>query len=1003
MSTDRLFLHALRKEDFLNLTFELVNIHTEGSPQQLVRSSDQPPLLIVHFAPQHIVEEAFQNDPGPSPAQAMVAGPSRLVFKLPENPETWPLPLTLKTLLNWRDYSPVLADNALPPGAQYGPGLIPPSPEQTVLEIPTGFYLSPDNLGWWKHSIPPVEYNQRIELWQTRLISKESGNEDGTARIIWTPNSFIPFTNALDQQKRNEIGTLSSDFSLPKMPKYVNSFQTYFDWRKECKNNHLPFPYIPGSIHLKRLMLSSMGAWMNLESSWDYPTINKATEKLGYPILSLVEWQHITAQGRDQYVKTVQKWYVYPFGHIANLIQITDRTFASAAFLRQYCKISFQETVKDYGALSEVYNNSGREMIFKRIHIKTIVTPEIECPNPNQPQTSFWAMEKNNQPFLFQIEAEDYEGNLVHFECPLLFVPLSQSNWDEVRVKYEENNIINIQSQSISFAEADSASKGNTSLKTNQIIFDVQIIDENKMLTFHTGPFLPCMKSARVSLPAVEKLLGSHPPVNVCLDDVYLHNGFNNNNKGEVFARLADASGLPLPFPAEKAGGLIKPDITIDGLSRLIGPVANLSSIKDGKFNPSMFMNTHFLGSIPLDQILAPDVGFDPSGIKETMNQDIDKLKDKLLNDPTLQVKVPMITSRVLPPGIDPTKEKVTAIETVFFWKPVLTDYNGGFLNLKTKKEDTRFENDAQLVVHAHTVTPTSIDTPSDPQFEVTGQLTDFALEFVESLVLKFESLIFCAQKGKKVDVRAKGMDIEFKGALNFVNTLKDILPSDGFDDPPNLTVSASGVSAGYTLGVPNIGVGVFNLQNISLSASLSLPFVDQPAGVRFSISERHKPFLVSVGFFGGGGFFSLALNANGIEQMEASIEFGGNFSLNLGVASGGASVMAGIYFSMAGHNVKLTGYFRCNGYLSVLGLISVSVEFYLGFTFNDKSNQNDPNDHRGEVWGQASVTVGVKVAFFSKSITLTVERKFAGPGGDPTFEQMVGLKDWEEYCCAFA
>ena len=70
---------------------------------------------------------------------------------------------------------------------------------------------------------------------------------------------------------------------------------------------------------------------------------------------------------------------------------------------------------------------------------------------------------------------------------------------------------------------------------------------------------------------------------------------------------------------------------------------------------------------------------------------------------------------------------------------------------------------------------------------------------------------------------------------------------------------------------------------------------------MRFALSERHKPFLVTVSLFGGGGFFALALNASGIEQIEAAIEFGGNISLNLGVASGGVYVMAGVYFGMLG------------------------------------------------------------------------------------------------------
>ena len=292
----------------------------------------------------------------------------------------------------------------------------------------------------------------------------------------------------------------------------------------------------------------------------------------------------------------------------------------------------------------------------------------------------------------------------------------------------------------------------------------------------------------------------------------------------------------------------------------------------------------------------------------------------------------------------------------------------------------------------------------SPPTYIIIGTLREFALDFAKAMMLRLSTLRFTAENGKKMDVNAEGLDLVFKGPLKFVETLKNIIPPNGFSDPPFVNVTASGVIAGFTLGIPSFGVGIFSIENINLSAALSLPFVDQPAGVRFAVSERQKPFKVSVSGFAGGGFFALALNAKGIETIEASIEFGGNISINLGVASGGVYVMAGIYFGMTGNEVKLTGYLRCGGNVSVLGLVSVTVEFYMGLTIRDKGNE------KVEVWGQASLTVGVKIAFFSKSVSLTVERRFAGAAGDPTFAQIMGPDhpggypvEWEKYCMAFA
>jgi hypothetical protein len=106
---------------------------------------------------------------------------------------------------------------------------------------------------------------------------------------------------------------------------------------------------------------------------------------------------------------------------------------------------------------------------------------------------------------------------------------------------------------------------------------------------------------------------------------------------------------------------------------------------------------------------------------------------------------------------------------------------------------------------------------------------------------------------------------------------------------------------------------------------------------------------------------------------------------------------MAGIYFAMTGTTASLTGYLRCGGYLSVLGIVSISIEFYLAFTYRHKDGGGS------EVWGQASVSVCVQVALFSKTVELTVERRFAGAAGDPSFDEIVGRSDWQQYCLAFA
>ena len=107
------------------------------------------------------------------------------------------------------------------------------------------------------------------------------------------------------------------------------------------------------------------------------------------------------------------------------------------------------------------------------------------------------------------------------------------------------------------------------------------------------------------------------------------------------------------------------------------------------------------------------------------------------------------------------------------------------------------------------------------------------------------------------------------------------------------------GVHAGLAIGLPPAGVGVFALKNIAFSAGLTIPFLDGKPVVDFGFARRDNPFLLAVSLFGGGGFFHIELDTDGIRMLEAAFEFGAVAALDIGVASGEVHIMAGIYFKM--------------------------------------------------------------------------------------------------------
>ncbi|HET8909755.1 MAG TPA: hypothetical protein VFN11_22595 [Ktedonobacterales bacterium] len=205
-------------------------------------------------------------------------------------------------------------------------------------------------------------------------------------------------------------------------------------------------------------------------------------------------------------------------------------------------------------------------------------------------------------------------------------------------------------------------------------------------------------------------------------------------------------------------------------------------------------------------------------------------------------------------------------------------------------------------------------------------------------------------------------------------------------------------------------------VQNISLGAQLRLPFNGDRTRLRLNFAERHHPFMLAVALFGGGGYVMLDCGLDGIDALEASLDFGGDLSFDIGVASGGVSVVAGITYTKDASQVSFTGSDKAGGALEVLDMICISVEFYMSLTYETTSSR---------VWGQATVSVEVDIGFFSKSVDLTMERDFAA-SPPPTFGDIMrlaspadpasaltdwdasgnpipSLSDWATYCAAFA
>ena len=979
MTTKSFYVSIIRPKDLLVLTldFRSVDFTAPVGAQPGIIQGQSGAILIVHFQPQNIAEQAFFQvsdnpaDPGneppqpPSYVQSLLSGPSRLVFDVPSG-ET--IPLTDKGLLDALTRLPL----RVTPVASYQPptgctptAIIqrltnnPPAPKvtlpaahHTAIEAPYRLYLSPDQMGTWTHALEPIEHNQWTELWHTRL---GSSRQDGDPRVraVWSPDfipntvqphSDVPFRMSLDGRDRNEIVHLTSNYYLPS--------------------------FTPTPVDTERIMLSTLGAWLKLQGDWEPPSFGS-----GQGSLTVMQWRHVTTMARDHYVRVLYAGYLFPFGHRAVLVKVTERKFryredaetpGHIAYLLQRRFIMVRQPTRSY---------SHRESPFRTVTLKTRITPNLQ--DPTDPESKimspdeefFWPRVLSSGGFIdfpFHLEATDWEGRTVEFTAPLPFI---SKNVDELPLVtnavsyYQTISVTNprrqrdFDGQSVAFAPPDKTD--DTTLETSAISFGV-IHKPNE-----TPHFWPSMAQAQVDIPAVKQLVGKPAPSTIEWETSYTAGSGNSiGNAGQVFAKIVGNS--PLNFGStEKSGGLVAPNLDISGLSRSLGPIGGpINQMVGGDFKPQDIFDTSvkLLGGIELWQIIKDMIFYNASNTAQ---------------------KVPQFI----------TVRDGDIIRTTYTWELSKNELVNTGLFVP--------ENGATFILKA--VLEKKLDA-SPPTYRIEGKLTNFTVVLLpppnELISIGFDSASFLAEQDKKVDVSVQLNDFQFLGILEFVNELRNYLPLDGFSDPPILDIVTApnpGLNLGYTLGIPTIGVGIMTIQNITLSAGFFLPFGDAPMNFHFAFCERQQPFTLTVSLFGGGGFFSMDVGIEKVVMIEAALEFGAAAAINLGVASGKASMMAGFYFQKAGADFALTGYFRANGSLSVLGIITVSLEFYLGLAYASKGI----SPHGGTLWGQASLTVKIEILFFSTSVSVSMEREFAG--SDPTFRELVAPNVWADYCDAFA
>ena len=709
-----------------------------------------------------------------------------------------------------------------------------------------------------------------------------------------------------------------------------------------------------GVMEATRFDFSPIGASVRMHGPVDFHN-DEITPDL-QPLIG--SYQHDIDFGRDTRVQVVTQGHLSS-GHPAALIRLRRRVFIggspdvgfaqeeSVAFLDTINTVVVSDPVLEVDRLAGAYGGPARDMPFRTLRLITTYASNIDDP-PTDPDAfpEFW-IEVGGQPLPFALQGTDWAGNVVDFAVPLVFIPdASGFNLNSFSRVFNQHGPVRrtaaVGSTSIALVAPETAAAAAVAPMT---VESVVLGFQQAVPGMIGSPVLPVLSSMTVVVDAATRFSGERKPVEAVWHAAYRASGLDSaaNSLGSY---LSLPVGLPINFgDPRQIGGLAKPNMQIAALTVLKGAVPagfdtglppNIDLIKN------QFTEARVLGLIKLTDIV-----------------DFGKLGP------------PELTEKVTPEQAELSYVFAARIKGEGN-NSVLQPVGEAALKL-TARTVRRFADGATTAT-------------------VAGTLSNVAIKIAGIVTLKFAELNFRADPGSSPTIDPKGLSLSFDGDLSFLQKLSEALDDLGLGGLI-VKVSTDRITAGFKVTLPALAMGMFSLTNLAVSAQLTVPFNGDPVEFTFGVAERFKPFSVMVSLFTGGGFFALTMTSRGVDRVEAALEFGGSMQLDLIVASGGLSVMAGIYFRLDGNGVTLGGYLRASGQVTVLGIITISADFFMQISYQESTQK---------AIGEASLTLGIKVLFFSKSVTLRVERRFSAFSGDPTFTDCYEVEDWEAYCDAF-
>jgi hypothetical protein len=837
----------------------------------------------------------------------------------------------------------------------------------TAFEIPWGLYMVPIPRGPSEfsasrtvvsdHSTRPMERSGVFGLWHARLRASNGSATD--AQLPLLPLGFLE--DEPEENTKFHFGPL---------------FQ---DDRKEIVERGRRSPPFA-----KRLELSALGGSLSAIGRWP-----------GF------EWDHDATLGRDQSVRTLRKGVLYPFGHRAEYVEVTERTF-----IRVFDPPSpspdphpppghpDHPLPPDDGSPVPIPEDAGlraiaglqtRRTLFVNEPVRRgVLAPgfpfsEVEILRDHfivaQPsnQNVFTPLQSADNPLRFPLRCAAADGD-VYFAMPLVFVSDGESpTTDSLAAALGTHGNVDLPGTQIDLLHSPHRRERQPS--------DVHEVHQLSIKGDVNGnfipPFRPKLTKFEVKLPALRTLLPGDPEHNKPRVLEYSQQ-FLDGDDPDIALEPVTGEIIDVNFTtrADRSGGLVAPKFEVDGIHRTFGPVARdaLPEVPDlASALSSVYEGATLLG-FPLASLIK---------VAESAKPEPPKIVQSLSG---------------LTPGVQ------------MKWELGLKDA-GPF----KAKENSKLT----LTVDSAGDLPPPPDRPPSLNAQTTCTVENFQLVLPPGddalLILTFGSVVFTQKLGQAPDLQINKLDVALAGDLELLKKLQTAVQEAIGDhaDRPTIKTLPNGISAGYGLSLPKVEAGVFVMQNIATRAGVDVPFDGKPVTVSLAFASRDNPFSLTINAFGGGGYIDVQIQGQGDPTVEASLEFGGIVAISFVIGFAEVHALGGVrYFVKPGGLVDFDAFIRIGGSVNVLGLVSVSVELRVTLKLEQPKPTPNVPDPDPRLVGRATLVIEIDLTLYATSVTLD-SGEYVLVGGDgasldqrgdqPVLDEDPGLRAWREYRQAFA